>query len=83
MSCKSFPTSIAIRIPSFNSEILLNKGSSAHPHKSFVIKIWKDWSSFHKRICLKYSSATSGLSHIQKLTTLSKYMKGSINTKLS
>jgi hypothetical protein len=39
MSCKSFPTSIAIRIPSSDSEILLNKGSSAHPHKSFIIKI--------------------------------------------
>ena len=82
MSYKSFPTLIAIWIPSSDSEILLNRGSSAHPHKSFVIKIGIIGPIFIKKICLKYNSATLGLSHIQKLTTLSNALKGSINTWL-
>ena len=80
MSCKSLPISIAILIPSSDAKILLNKGSSEHPHKSFIIKIGIIGPVFIKNIYLKYSGATSGLSHIQKITTLSNALKGSINT---
>jgi hypothetical protein len=72
--------SIAIQNSFFNTEMLSNNDNSAHLHKSLPHQIQNNWSSFIKEYPWSTIVQLQGLSHIQNFTTLSKCMKGSINT---
>ena len=57
--------SIAIQNSSFNTEMLLNKDSSAHLYKNFPYQNQNDWSSFIKEYPWSTIVQLQGLSHIQ------------------